>query len=120
VLDSLRKHSDLVDKEANALNISTLQDWRLKAFENLEKVEKERFDSQFRAVMTWFDVKDYQQDDILNSLIDKSHPGTTAWLLSNPEVTVWLGNSSKNPILWLTGKPGSGLSRWGSSSSSND
>jgi hypothetical protein len=120
VLDSLRKHSDLVDKEANALNISTVQDWRLKAFENLEKVEKERFDNQFRAVMTWFDVKDYQQDDILNSLIDKSHPGTTAWLLSNPEVTAWLGNSSKNPILWLTGKPGSGVSRWGSSSSSND
>lgn len=120
MLDSLRRHSDLVDKEANALNISTVQEWRLKAFEDLGKVEKERFDNQFRAVMTWFDVKDYQQDDILNNLIDKSHPGTTAWLLSHAEVTAWLSGSSKNSVLWLTGKPGSGVSLCGSKNLSDD
>jgi hypothetical protein len=64
--------------------------------------------------MAWFDVKDYQQDDILNSLVDKSHPGTSAWLFSNAEVKAWISGSTKSPVLWLTGKPGSGTSGYGS------
>lgn len=60
ILESMRKHRDLIDQEANAINITEAKKWRTDCLESIEqwrterasaieKTERERLSTQVRA-----------------------------------------------------------------------
>ena len=110
VLGSLRYHADLVDKEANSYNIASVQEWREAHLEDVRKREKDRLDDHFEKVLNWFDVKEYIQEDDLDRLVDRCYGGTSDWLLEHAKTKAWIRPGGQHAVLWLNGKPGSGMS----------
>ncbi|RFU23938.1 hypothetical protein B7463_g12396, partial [Scytalidium lignicola] len=101
IISDLKKHADLVDKEANAYNIHAAHVWRQEARqwrdENLREVarrEKEESVAQFQAVQSWLDVRGTEQDDIFDNHCNAAdqYEGTY------------------QPFIWVKGKPGAGKS----------
>ncbi|KAK5004662.1 hypothetical protein LTR28_008621, partial [Elasticomyces elasticus] len=110
ILDSLRKNADLVDREANSHQIVLMQDWRAKALEDIERRLQDNSKQQFVTVLNWLDAGKDEQENKLDTLAEKCHPGTCDWLFQQPKVISWLDHGSGPPVLWLKGKPGSGKS----------
>lgn len=113
ILDSLSRHSDLVDREANAFSIAETMKWREEALQEASLKEKQRLTAQLTAAMDWLNpdkltCRRYQQEDILDKLISDCCPGTTEWILRHPKMKTWLKHGPGQATLWLTGKPGSG------------
>ena len=110
VLGSLRYHAKLVDKEANAQNIASAQEWRDTYLEDVRRMEKDRSEDHFNTVMIWLDVKHYLQEDYVDKLADKCHEGTSDWLLAHAKLKNWIDPGGQPTMLWLNGKPGAGKS----------
>jgi hypothetical protein len=108
ILTSLRRHAKLIDKEANAYDIAAAQEWRQSYFEDVHKTEDNRLKDRFEKVLHWLDVKNYIQDDDLDRLTDKCYEGTSQWFVEHVKAKTWTATNGKDPILWVTGIPGSG------------
>ena len=108
----MRYHAELVDKEANAWNVATIQEWRSTHLEEVRKMEKQRSEDLFARVIVWLELKDYvrEDEDHLDSLAERCHPQSSNWLFEHSKVQHWLGNRGQHTSLWLNGKPGSGES----------
>ncbi|KAF2493309.1 hypothetical protein BU16DRAFT_563472 [Lophium mytilinum] len=116
ILESLARHSDLVDREANALSIAEAREWRERAAREAKKRETEMSAAQYRHVLSWLgdrtadqDAQD-EQENRLDQLLGSCYPNTAEWILSRLPVKNWLRTQGNKPILWLKGKPGSGKS----------
>jgi hypothetical protein len=109
ILNSLRRHAELVDKEANARDIAAAQEWRQSYFEDVHKAEDNRRKDRFEKVLYWLDVKNsHMQDDDLDRLTDKCHVGTSQWFIEYEKSKQWRATGGTDSILWTTGIPGSG------------
>ncbi|KAF2231650.1 hypothetical protein EV356DRAFT_535325 [Viridothelium virens] len=108
ILDSLSRHTDLVDKEAVAIHIAEAKAWRESALQSALRQEKEIITRQCQSVMSWLDSGDFLQHDELNEQIDRCHPGTCSWLTRHPKMRAWMQSDNEKYNLWLKGKPGSG------------
>jgi hypothetical protein len=97
-----------VDKEATSLDIIEAKEWRKKAIVEMTKREKEISTSQMQAVLSWLQVKDYEQEDELDRLSNYCHPGTCDWILQNRIIRSWMKRGLDQPVIWLKGKPGAG------------
>ena len=120
ILESLRKHRDLIDQEAHAINIaeskawrndqlSQIRQWRTEQDDRIQRVEKERLATNTRDAITWLNVGE-DQNDVIAKLLNKYHGTNTHWALEEANVLSWLGKGAESPVLWLNGKPGSGES----------
>lgn len=129
VLESLEKHTDLVDKEANAYgvesilkSVSLIEDARQKIYDEATARIEERRDREFEAVLAWLDVQCYPHEDGLARLKERSVKGTCDWLHKHRVVHRWItaapGNS-KDSRLWIHGKPGSGIPSSGCATSTS-
>ena len=116
ILESLRRHRDLIDREAAAIDITQAKEWRTQQMreirqwrteraEHLDKLEKDRLASQVREAIAWFGARD-EQDDEFNRVSDACT--SKHWALDDPKVLLWLEQSRYNTTLWLNGKPGAG------------
>ncbi|KAK2028567.1 hypothetical protein LX32DRAFT_394337 [Colletotrichum zoysiae] len=119
VLDDLDRHGDLIDKQANALNIFEAQkihreirDWKEKSIESLSIQEKEQSGKQYQAIVAWLKYDDSDQLAIFDSISTEvnNFPGTCSWFIQHPKVQSWLQRRADAPLLWLQGIPGSGKS----------
>ncbi|KAK2060826.1 hypothetical protein LY76DRAFT_509171 [Colletotrichum caudatum] len=119
VLDDLDRHGDLIDKQANALNIFEAQqmhreirDWKEKSIESLSIQEKEQSGKQYQAIAAWLKYDDSDQLSIFDSISTEvnNFPGTCSWFIQHPKVQSWLQRRADAPLLWLQGIPGSGKS----------
>ena len=108
ILESLANHSDLVDREANAIDIAEAREQRKRAIEEAARQEEERSIIQFQAALAWLEVKDYQQDDELDHQSSLHHADSCNWILKNKRAASWMQLGNKEPVLWLKGKPGAG------------
>lgn len=112
ILESLSRHSDLVDREANALLIEQTMQWREQSFQDMERRDQERAASQVTAVQNWLGIRDDRtedsQEDHLDRIASQAYPGTADWILQHQKMKSWLKKDTRSPILWLKGKPGSG------------
>lgn len=108
ILDDLRRHADLVDKEANAFNILSLQQLRQQCADDVAKREQQALDKQFESTLAWLDVREYDQEDRIRKLSTRCHPGTSDWLFDHVRYSKWRGGSSAPALLWVHGIPGSG------------
>ena len=78
---------------------------RKRAEAEFQKNEAARLDAQKRAIMTWIDGIDSEDDK--EKARFRRHQGTGIWLFDRKEFEDWFSGTSC--ILWLTGKPGCGL-----------
>lgn len=118
ILDSLRKHRDLIDHEANTRNIVEAREWRAQQLqqirqwqttraEEIGRVERDRSFAQIREVTSWFNATG-AQEDVLEKLWRPSNGRGSEWILQDPLLIRWLRQSRDNSVIWLNGKPGAG------------
>ena len=108
IIDSLDKHSDWLDREANSLDIIEAREWRRKLQDDAGIREKDRSDIHFQDALTWLAVDD--QEDELDRLSDRCQPDTCNWLFKHEKVVSWCNDEPIGLLLWLKGIPGSGKS----------
>ena len=120
ILENLRKHRDLVDQEANALNIVEGKAWRTQQLEQMrqsrveraeeiERVENQRIRSQTREAVAWFGAAE-DQEDLLLKLSRACDGDDDHWVLKEPTIMRWLEPAESHAFVWLNGKPGAGES----------
>jgi hypothetical protein len=105
-----------VDKEANAQNISSTQQWikdarswREEDIANSTRQEKEQSLRQYQCLLSWLDMNEAQQDEILQSLSNACRMGTCEWIVRKPSMKDWMRRQREHAFIWLKGKPGSGM-----------
>lgn len=118
ILQSLRRHRDLIDQEASTINIveakiwraqqlELIRQWRVERSEDLDRAERERLSAQTREAVVWFGAPQ-EQEHIFARLIRACDGVDGHWALREPMIMSWLDQSRDNQFLWLHGKPGAG------------
>lgn len=110
ILVRLARHKDLVDREASSIDIAEARAWRLRTEEDTEKCEKQRRNCQLQDSITWLAIEDTHQEDKLYRLAQRWHNGTCKWVQGNSRMIAWLSESDDEPVLWIKGIPGAGMS----------
>jgi len=119
ILEDLKQHQELIDKEVNAHDIvearemrETLKSWRAESLDQLAKEQKQLTARQLQGVITWLRLDDSDQIVLFDSLtkIGEEHPGTVNWILKKPQLASWLRSTPDTPFLCLQGAPGTGKS----------
>jgi len=119
IIDNLRKHEELIDKEVNARNIvearkmrQELQEWRQKSLATISKEQDEQASLQLQGIVTWLKLDDTQQIILHDSISTEAlkYQETMDWILKNAKAASWLRPKSETPFLWLKGNPGTGKS----------
>ncbi|KAF2963927.1 hypothetical protein GQX73_g9643 [Xylaria multiplex] len=106
----MARFSDLIDHEAVALDIFQATEWRKTEGENARRRESQRHTEQLQAVLDWLTANENQDQEMkLEWLSNRCHEGTSSWITNNPKFRAWLQRGRGNPVLWLHGKPGSGI-----------
>jgi hypothetical protein len=68
-----------------------------------------QFQAKIQKVLAWLGTDDTLPADILERRIQGCLPGSCDWFVQHKATQLWLGDSAKNPLLWLCGKPGAGM-----------
>ncbi|KAF8856921.1 hypothetical protein BDZ45DRAFT_624593 [Acephala macrosclerotiorum] len=119
ILEDMKRHGELVDKEANAYDIAEarqmrqdIRAWREESLEQVERLEKEQAAKQYKSIMSWLKADESDQLAIFDAISTEGtkFPGTCSWILSNPKIRSWLEKKPDHSMLWLQGIPGSGKS----------
>ncbi|RYP13217.1 hypothetical protein DL765_006989 [Monosporascus sp. GIB2] len=117
--EDMRRHEDLIDKEANAANIQEarqtrqqIQAWRDESIAQIRRQDEERADSQYQSCISWFQANESDQLAIFDILLaeGEKYPGTCGWALKNHAISAWLRDEKNSPVLWVQGTAGSGKS----------
>lgn len=109
LLESMTRLSDLIDREAVALDISQAAEWRKTEAENAHQRERQRHAEQLQAVLDWLETTNGDQEMKLEWLRSRCYEGTSSWITNNHKFRTWLQRGRGNSVLWLHGKPGSGI-----------
>ena len=120
ILDSLRKHRDLIDQEANIINVVEAKAWRNERLEHIRQwrseraakldiEERERINAQVREAAAWLNIS-VEQEDILAKHLRVRADTEPHWILKEPKIISWLEQAGDYPFLWLNGKIGGGKS----------
>ncbi|KAE8445745.1 hypothetical protein EG329_012924 [Mollisiaceae sp. DMI_Dod_QoI] len=119
ILEDMKRHGELVDKEANAYDIAEAQQmrqdirsWREESLEQVERIEKEQAAKQYKSIMSWLKANESDQLTIFDAISAEGakFPGTCSWILRNTKIKSWLEKKADYSMLWLQGTPGSGKS----------
>ena len=120
IVESLKKHRDLVDREANTLNIveskiwrsqqlAQIQQWQITRAEEVERYERERSTRNVREAIAWLGATT-EQEDMQTRLHQKTRGQKDSWIIQHPFIVSWLAMANSALLIWLHGKPGGGKS----------
>jgi hypothetical protein len=127
ILKNLAYHSELADKEAAAADIAEAVRHSKADDESWEQQEREwtavsinqyilygrqeltQYQVKIQKVLAWLGTSDPLPADLLDRHIRDCLPGSCDWFMKHKATELWLGDSAKNPLLWLCGKPGAGM-----------
>lgn len=110
ILCNLEQHAELIDKEANAIDIAESKALREKLNNELSQREQESVILQRSAIISWLDMNGIpKQEDELERLLDQRHPGSCDWLLENEKIEKWASDAQSQEFIWVHGKPGAGM-----------
>ena len=118
ILENLRRHRDLIDQEANAMNIAEskawrdgqlhqIREWRTQREEEIRTSERERHSKYTRDAVAWLNASE-DQEDILIKLLKRCDTTSRHWAVDDGVIDLWLKSSHECLAVWLNGKPGSG------------
>ncbi|KAK6843900.1 hypothetical protein PG987_004760 [Apiospora arundinis] len=119
IFENLKKHEDLIDKEANAYSIAEakqmrldIRAWRDECAEQLERTDKDQGIKQYNSIISWLKVDESDQLNIFHALREEltKYPGTCDWVIQHKTVRSLLQRKPDVPILWIQGAAGTGKS----------
>ncbi|KAI1454329.1 hypothetical protein F4805DRAFT_469475 [Annulohypoxylon moriforme] len=119
ILEDMDRHGTLIDKEAQAHNISDLQQlqqdiyaWKEESQEKASRFEEEQAAKQYQSIISWLKIDESDQLTIFDSISAEGskYPGTCGWALKNKKIASFLQHKPETHTLWLQGGPGSGKS----------
>ncbi|KAF4957355.1 hypothetical protein FSARC_11330 [Fusarium sarcochroum] len=110
LLESIRRISDQIDREAVSIDLVQAVNQRKKDAEASTQRETRWRTQQLCNVLNWLEGSDTDQETKLEFLRDRCHEGTLDWVTSSPKLRGWLQRGHGKQVLWLYGKPGSGKS----------
>jgi len=108
ILASLARHSELLDKESIAVNISEAVDHRRRSTEQWEKQDKEWHATKLQAVLRWLRVDGTAPGDEIGKRSRDCVLDSCDWLIKHPKIELWRQDKPNNTLVWLHGKPGAG------------
>ncbi|KAM4067309.1 DNA repair protein RAD5A [Hirsutella rhossiliensis] len=108
ILDSLARHSTSISQEATTIDIVEAKKWRETMAAETAAKENGRLFRQRSSVISWLDIDQPSQDDDCERLLQDCAKGSCDWMRKTPMIESWLKADTKNPVLWLHGKPGAG------------
>jgi hypothetical protein len=111
-----------VDKEAVSIDIAESKESRSRLHEeilqrhkySLQLIEHNEVSARIARMqhsVTWLSVNDGDQEIHYDRISGRRHDETCEWVMKQSEMQCWRGNGAKDPILWLSGKPGAGMMR---------
>ncbi|CAM1505698.1 Fc.00g113350.m01.CDS01 [Cosmosporella sp. VM-42] len=103
-------HSDLIAQEAAVIDIVEAKQWREKMAIDATSAEKDRLHLQRTSLRSWLSLEQPPQDDERERLLRDCIEGSCDWILKTQVMESWLKADTKNPVVWLHGKPGAGKS----------
>lgn len=118
----MKRHEDLIDREAYAYNIKESRElqkdvkeilkWREESLARIALEVKEQSAKEFDAIRSWLRVNESDQLTIFESVASQgnNYPGTCEWVLKDAKIRSWMQRTPQNPILWISGTAGSGKS----------
>ena len=107
IVSNLRRHSDLLDREAASIHFAAAKDAETALQKQIEDAEAQRKRIEWKDVQQWLAI-DGSQETRLERLTERCQPGSCNWILNNANISSWLHESPSKPILWIKGHPGSG------------
>ena len=107
ILASLRRHSDLLDREAASIHFAEAKEAALVSQRQVDDNEADRRRIELREVQRWLAV-DGAQEARLERLANRCQPDSCEWMFRNESIVSWLHSNRNNPVLWIKGNPGSG------------
>lgn len=111
ILERLAYHSDLLDREAYAINISEILRHSGDQARRWEQEDAELDASKYHTVLSWLKMNEPSQDYIFRKHCDGSISDSSDWFLNQDKMQRWKSDCSENALVWITGKPGAGMSR---------
>ncbi|KAL9065694.1 MAG: hypothetical protein Q9157_007389 [Trypethelium eluteriae] len=110
ILARLSYHSELVDKEAIAVNVAEATERRKEQTEQWEKDDQERQAAQLVRVLSWLGLSGNPQADEIDRISKACQPNSCAWVTEHSKIRLWMKDSPTHALVWLHGKPGAGKS----------
>ncbi|KAF2994830.1 hypothetical protein E8E13_002953 [Curvularia kusanoi] len=110
ILERLAYHSDLLDREAYAINISETLRHSGDQARRWEQEDAELEASKYHTVLTWLKMNETSQDYIFRKHCDGSISDSSDWFINQDKMQRWKSDRSENAWVWITGKPGAGKS----------
>src|SRR5947208_3650562 len=108
ILNSLRRHKNLVESQAGLVAVMESQRARAVAEKHFEEDEKAERSRRSIAVIEKIRPPNCQVDQ--DCAAETRHESQTGqWILQHKQVKDWMNSqSTMNPLLWLNGIPGAG------------
>lgn len=130
IFTDLKAHEELIDKLANATNISEskemrekleawrqqesirLQAWREQEASKLKREEEKQTTIEFQAILSYLRVDESHQIKISDKLAAEAdqNPGSGYWILKQPKIQSWAKCNRDTQFVVLHGSVGSGKS----------
>lgn len=108
ILESLAYHSELVNKEAAAVNISEAVARSREEVDRWEQQEREWQAHKVQTVLSWLATDESPSEDTLDRHTQDCLPDSCEWFIQHRKIQLWLKDGAENAILWVYGKPGAG------------
>lgn len=110
ILQRLSSHCDLLDREAASIHFSEMKRFRDKRQLEEEAFERHRESQMAESVFRLLSAVEDDQEEYLHRISDDRQPQTCNWVLEDPVTRSWIEDEDGDPVLWMTGIPGSGKS----------
>ncbi|KAL7897605.1 hypothetical protein HDV64DRAFT_285923 [Trichoderma sp. TUCIM 5745] len=119
IFADITAHEDLIDKTANAANISEakemrekLEAWRQQEAIKIKRKEEEQTSFEFQAVLNFLRIDETHQAKIFDKLTAEANqnPGSGHWILQQPKIRSWAKPSCEAQFVVLHGSVGVGKS----------
>ena len=99
-MESLRKHQELVDREAHTLDIveaqnfrstqiETIRQWEADRALRLEKLEREQQKQAVLDAMSWIGTARDQDEEYQDRLLGTAENDNDLWITSTPIIKSW-------------------------------
>ena len=107
ILSDLRRHSDLLDREAASIHFAQAKEQSDIAQRQFDEIERQRKRMELREIQQWLNVNS-EQEARLSRLAKRCQPGSCEWMFGNDSIKSWELINRNTPVIWIKGNPGSG------------
>jgi hypothetical protein len=109
ILDDLTVHGQLAGEEQIASRLIKAQEERERRHNEIDREDEEKSIIERHNVRTWLEASKLDQEHELYDLVSRCHQGSCDWVYDNPKIKSWVQQGPDHSVLWLKGKPGSGM-----------